>query len=218
MSAQVEIPSAFSPFFWDVHVHELDKDRHRIFIIERLLNEGDQHTLRWLLEVYTDGELRQAVMTARGLNRKATRYWQHYFGLREEEMRCFGTFSTWLHYPFPVIRDCVKAVDMPGFQAASLIDIALMKLVAVSQRGARKDFIDLYAIAQHDISLVRDKQACPVDFMLKQRQCRALASRICGKFHGVHFGFSAPMVRIRRTPVHLQQAHQFRHSHGGQER
>ncbi|MHB1627940.1 MAG: nucleotidyl transferase AbiEii/AbiGii toxin family protein [Bacilli bacterium] len=61
---------------------------------------------------------------------------------------------TWLHYPFPVIRDCVKAADMPGFQAASLIDIALMKLIAVSQRGARKDFVDLYAIAQHDILLV----------------------------------------------------------------
>ncbi|MHB1681743.1 MAG: hypothetical protein ACYCYO_02805 [Bacilli bacterium] len=34
---------------------------------------------------------------------------------------------------------------MPGFQAASLTDIALMKLVAVIQRGARKDFIDVHA-------------------------------------------------------------------------
>ncbi len=94
MSKQAEIPSAFSPFFWDVHLHELDGNRHRIFIIERLLNEGDHHTLRWLFEAYTEEELREAVMTARGLNRKTARYWQHYFGLREEEMRCFGMSST----------------------------------------------------------------------------------------------------------------------------
>ena len=75
-----------------------------------------------------------------------------------------GVQVTWLHYPFPVIHDFVKAVDMPGFQAASLTDIALMKLVAVSQRGARKDFIDLYAIVQLGISLVDLLKLLPIKY------------------------------------------------------
>lgn len=36
---------------------------------------------------------------------------------------------------------------------ASLIDIAVMKWAAVSQRGARKDFIDLYYICRHGYDL-----------------------------------------------------------------
>lgn len=65
---------------------------------------------------------------------------------------------------FDFFSDFVKAVDMPGFQAASLTDIALMKLVAVSQRGARKDFIDLYAIVQLGISLVDLLKLLPIKY------------------------------------------------------
>ena len=36
---------------------------------------------------------------------------------------------------------------------ASLLDIALMKLVAIMQRGSAKDFIDLYFIAQGSLSI-----------------------------------------------------------------
>jgi hypothetical protein len=32
---------------------------------------------------------------------------------------------------------------------ASLADLACMKLSAVSQRGARKDFVDIYALGEH---------------------------------------------------------------------
>jgi len=39
------------------------------------------------------------------------------------------------------------------FEVASLADIALMKLAAVSGRGARKDFLDLYAILRTGFAL-----------------------------------------------------------------
>lgn len=39
------------------------------------------------------------------------------------------------------------------FPCASLLDIALMKLTAIADRGARKDFIDLYAILRSGIAL-----------------------------------------------------------------
>jgi hypothetical protein len=60
---------------------------------------------------------------------------------------------TWLWYPNPLIEPLVKVKDMPGLSLASVMDIGLMKWVAVSQRGARKDFIDLYMICQKGINL-----------------------------------------------------------------
>ncbi len=87
------VPEAFEAFFWDVLLEDVDLVHHRRFIIERLLNEGNQHTLRWLFEVYTEDEIKDAVCKSRGLNHKTARFWQYYFHLKEEELRCFGMLS-----------------------------------------------------------------------------------------------------------------------------
>jgi hypothetical protein len=46
-----------------------------------------------------------------------------------------------------------KAVAHRFFSVADIRDIALMKLIAISGRGARKDFVDLYLILQDAPSL-----------------------------------------------------------------
>ncbi len=96
----VPIPADFGPFFWDVHIDQLELTRHQRFIIERLLNEGDHHTLHWLFETYSEADIRQTVQISRNLSRKTARYWQYYFNLKEEEMRCFGTSSIMPGSPF----------------------------------------------------------------------------------------------------------------------
>ncbi|MCD5405459.1 MAG: hypothetical protein LRZ91_03060 [Desulfotomaculum sp.] len=42
---------------------------------------------------------------------------------------------TWLYYPYPLIDPVIK---VEGINLASLTDIALMKLIAISQRGEKK--------------------------------------------------------------------------------
>ena len=48
-----------------------------------------------------------------------------------------------------------EAIEIPefGVKLASIVDIACMKLAAVAQRGARKDFVDLYWILKEVFSL-----------------------------------------------------------------
>jgi hypothetical protein len=41
-----------------------------------------------------------------------------------------------------------KVNDLNGVRVAGLLDVALMKIDALSDRGLRRDFVDLYAIAQ----------------------------------------------------------------------
>jgi len=53
-----------------------------------------------------------------------------------------GVQVTWLHYPRPLLNDLIVSAEMPQFKMASLLDIGVMKLIAASQRGAKKDFID----------------------------------------------------------------------------
>jgi hypothetical protein len=53
---------------------------------------------------------------------------------------------SYLYYPVKRLEPLVKSTGEQSFFLAGILDIALMKLVAISQRGAKKDFIDLYAI------------------------------------------------------------------------
>lgn len=64
-----------------------------------------------------------------------------------------GVRVTWLYYPNPLLKPLLNVEDIAGLRLASLTDIAVMKWAAVSQRGARKDFIDLYCICRHGCNL-----------------------------------------------------------------
>ena len=53
-------------------------------------------------------------------------------------------------YPYPLLAE---PADLDGCRVAQLMDIALMKLIAISQRGTMRDFIDLFFICQNGYDL-----------------------------------------------------------------
>lgn len=53
---------------------------------------------------------------------------------------------TFLYFPNKLVEPKVKVKEIDGLYLASIEDIAIMKLVAISQRGTKKDFFDLYYI------------------------------------------------------------------------
>lgn len=53
---------------------------------------------------------------------------------------------TFLYFTNPLIKELLKADNYNNLYLASIIDIATMKLIAISQRGTKKDFFDLYNI------------------------------------------------------------------------
>lgn len=57
-----------------------------------------------------------------------------------------GVQVSFFYYPNPVIKEFVKVEEMPKLKMASVLDIAVMKVVAIGGRGSKKDFFDLYNI------------------------------------------------------------------------
>ncbi len=55
---------------------------------------------------------------------------------------------SFLEYDYPLLKETEEIVEISGFPVASVLDIACMKLTAISSRGTKKDFIDLYFILQ----------------------------------------------------------------------
>jgi hypothetical protein len=52
---------------------------------------------------------------------------------------------SFFQYPYPFV-DAPQPYE--GLRVASVLDVAAMKLVAIAQRSARRDFVDLYVILQ----------------------------------------------------------------------
>jgi len=61
-----------------------------------------------------------------------------------------GTIITFLKYDYPCL---FQFKNLEGIEIADLKDIGCMKISAVSSRGTKKDFIDLFFICQKTISL-----------------------------------------------------------------
>jgi len=55
-----------------------------------------------------------------------------------------------LYYPYPLLEDKIKTENI---RMLSTKDIAAMKLSAVSKRGAKKDFFDIYELLQQKYDL-----------------------------------------------------------------
>lgn len=52
---------------------------------------------------------------------------------------------SFLEYKYPLLEPLIK---FEGIEMASIIDIACMKISAISSRGSKKDFVDLYCVMQ----------------------------------------------------------------------
>ncbi len=65
-----------------------------------------------------------------------------------------GVRVSFLEYRYPLLEPLVPWPDY-GLALASLDDLACMKLSAIAQRGAKKDFIDLYALLMKHAPLKR---------------------------------------------------------------
>lgn len=63
-----------------------------------------------------------------------------------------GVKVSFLSYHYPLLAE---PTTITGYacQMASLDDLACMKLAAVAQRGSKKDFVDVWALAEHGFHL-----------------------------------------------------------------
>lgn len=72
-----------------------------------------------------------------------------------------NTLISFFVYPYPLLE---KARMVWNVRVAALPDLALMKLAAISQRGAKRDFVDLYQICHSGHTLDTLLQRMPDKF------------------------------------------------------
>lgn len=59
-----------------------------------------------------------------------------------------GVQVSFFYYPNKVLGKFITSEKIPKLKMASVLDIAVMKIIAIGGRGAKKDFFDLYNIIE----------------------------------------------------------------------
>jgi hypothetical protein len=70
------VPMELRRFFWDVDPAGLDPSRHKAYIIERILEFGDEKAVRWLFEAYTRDDVAAILGSSRSLSMKSRNFWR----------------------------------------------------------------------------------------------------------------------------------------------
>lgn len=74
------LPPEFAKYFWDCELQSLNMQAHSRFIIERLLNMGNDEVESWLLLNVKRTEIADLVQTGRNLDKKTRNYWKVMLG------------------------------------------------------------------------------------------------------------------------------------------
>jgi hypothetical protein len=66
------IPQAL---FWDVDASRLDLQENKQYIIERILELGDEKAVSWLFSNYSRSDIKEGLRKSRNISRKSRNYW-----------------------------------------------------------------------------------------------------------------------------------------------
>ena len=63
------------PFFWDADLSKIDIEENKQYIIERILELGDQEAVRWIFSIFSLKEIKKTLEGSRRISQKSKNFW-----------------------------------------------------------------------------------------------------------------------------------------------
>jgi hypothetical protein len=71
------IPDYILKYFWGDNLNELDLQKNKIYIVQTLLEKGDQKAINWLFSNLDSIEVKKTLSSLR-LSKKSEHFWNFY--------------------------------------------------------------------------------------------------------------------------------------------
>jgi len=82
------LPKFLKKYFWDVNFSELSKENYSSFIIERILEYGDERAVKWMKKNFNISEIKNVICKSKNLSQKSANFWQFIFNLKRDKILC----------------------------------------------------------------------------------------------------------------------------------
>ena len=70
------VDAVIRKYFWDVEPSTLDLQMHKQYIIERILDMGDEAAVSWLRQTYNREEILAVAEKSRRMSAKSKNFWK----------------------------------------------------------------------------------------------------------------------------------------------
>jgi len=82
------LPQFLKKYFWDVDFSKLNKEIYASFVIERILEEGDEKAVKWMRDNFDLNQIKNVLYNSKNLSPKSANYWQFIFDLKRDKILC----------------------------------------------------------------------------------------------------------------------------------
>lgn len=96
-------PQFLKKYFWDIDFAKLDPDKSPVYVIERILEVGDDRAIRWLLGTFSVSLIKKVVMTSRALSPETASFWSTILKIEKSRIACLQAPSLRVrqsHWPY----------------------------------------------------------------------------------------------------------------------
>ncbi len=83
-----KLPQFLKRYFWDTDFQKLDKKKHSWFIIERILEYGDEKAVKWMEDNFRKNEIKKVLLKSKNLSLRSANFWQFIFNLNRNRILC----------------------------------------------------------------------------------------------------------------------------------
>jgi len=76
------IPKYMIKYFWDVDYKSIDAEKNKLFVIKRILENGDEKAAKWMFERYNISDIKYSLLNLKGYDKKTLNFWSVVFDLK----------------------------------------------------------------------------------------------------------------------------------------
>jgi len=86
-----KIPDSLKSYFWDVDISKMDLFSKSSFVIQRLLDKGDDKAVRWVRDNFSDKDIKNTLTILRDFSPKVANFWAIFLKIPKEQIPCLQT-------------------------------------------------------------------------------------------------------------------------------
>lgn len=87
---EAPLPEFLRPLFWEVDFDRLRVQGHERYVIERVLEYGDDQAIRWLQRTFNSRAIADVVRHSRKISRNTATLWALVLDVPREQVQCLS--------------------------------------------------------------------------------------------------------------------------------
>jgi len=84
----MKAPQFLKKYFWDIDFTKFNVETHPKFVIERILEYGNDRAIVWMMKHFKKDEIIAVLTHLRGISPKSANFWAVVFNVSREKVIC----------------------------------------------------------------------------------------------------------------------------------